>query len=86
MHVALPDPAVPAIAKIDPLLNVDDLRAAGLRYAGGDPLDTPLVSPSAGPLTGLPRLTVFTGTHDVLNGCPRLPRTRDGCGPRHRLA
>ncbi|MGH3636079.1 alpha/beta hydrolase fold domain-containing protein [Mycobacterium sp.] len=67
MHVALPDPAVPAVAKIDPLLNLDDLRAAGIRYAGGDPLDTPLVSPSVGPLSGLPRLTVFTGTHDVLN-------------------
>nr|WP_278248624.1 alpha/beta hydrolase [Mycobacterium decipiens] len=49
------------------MLNLDDLRAAGIRYAGGDPLDTPLVSPSVGPLAGLPRLTVFTGTHDVLN-------------------
>ncbi|MCV7259023.1 alpha/beta hydrolase fold domain-containing protein [Mycobacterium shimoidei] len=67
MHVALPDPAVPAVAKVDPLLNLDDLRAAGIRYAGGDPLDTVLVSPSVGPLNGLPRLTVFTGTHDVLN-------------------
>ncbi|KUH87750.1 MULTISPECIES: alpha/beta hydrolase [unclassified Mycobacterium] len=67
MHIALPHPDVPAVAKIDPLLNVDHLRAAGIRYAGGDPLDMPLVSPGAGPLTGLPRLTVFTGTHDVLN-------------------
>ena len=41
--------------------------AAGIRYAGGDPLDAPLISPSVGPLNGLPRLTVFTGTHDVLN-------------------
>lgn len=67
MHVGLPDPDVPAVAKIDPFLNLDDLRAAGIRYAAGDPLDTPLVSPSVGPLAGLPRLTVFTGTHDVLN-------------------
>lgn len=67
MHAALPHPDVPAVAKVDPLLNLDDLRAAGIRYAGGDPLDTPLVSPSVGPLAGLPRLTVFTGTHDVLN-------------------
>ncbi|GFG65055.1 esterase [Mycobacterium kubicae] len=67
MHLALPDPDVPAVAKIDPFLNVEDLRAAGIRYAGGDPLDNPLVSPSVGPLAGLPRLTIFTGTHDVLN-------------------
>ncbi|WP_081286503.1 alpha/beta hydrolase fold domain-containing protein [Mycobacterium asiaticum] len=67
MHLGLPDPEVLAVAKKDPFLNLDDLRAAGLRYAGGDPLDTPLLSPSVGPLDGLPRLTVFTGTHDVLN-------------------
>lgn len=76
MHVGLPDPDVPAVAKIDPFLNLDDLRAAGLRYAAGDPLDTPLVSPSQGPLEGLPRLTVFTGTHDVLNPDTRAFRKR----------
>ncbi len=76
MHVALPDPGVPAVAKIDPFLNLDDLRAAGIRYAGGDPLDTPLVSPSVGPLAGLPRLTIFTGTHDVLNPDTRAFRER----------
>ncbi|WP_081288207.1 alpha/beta hydrolase fold domain-containing protein [Mycobacterium asiaticum] len=67
MHLGLPDPDVRTVAKKDPFLNLDDLRAAGLRYAGGDPLDTPLLSPCMGPLDGLPRLTVFTGTHDVLN-------------------
>ncbi|CAM4416735.1 Putative acetyl-hydrolase LipR precursor [Mycobacterium basiliense] len=76
MHAALPDPAVPAVAKVDPFLNPDDLRAAGIRYAGGDPLDTTLVSPSMGPLVGLPRLTVFTGTHDVLNPDARAFRRR----------
>jgi monoterpene epsilon-lactone hydrolase len=67
MHLALPDPGVPVVAKLDPFLNPEDLRAAGIRYAGGDSLENPLLSPSVGPLTGLPRLTVFTGTHDVLN-------------------
>jgi acetyl esterase/lipase len=76
MHVALPDPDVPAVAKIDPFLNLDDLRAAGIRYAGGDPLDTPLVSPSVGPLDGLARLTIFTGTHDVFNPDARAFRRR----------
>ena len=76
MHVGLPDPDVPAVAELDPFLNPDDLRAAGIRYAGGDPLDTPLVSPSVGPLSDLPRLTVFTGTHDVLNPDARAFRKR----------
>jgi acetyl esterase/lipase len=76
MHLGLPDPGVRAVAKIDPFLNLDDLRAAGIRYAGGDPLDYPLLSPSVGPLDGLPRLTVFTGTHDVLNPDARAFRKR----------
>ena len=76
MHLGLPDPDVPKVARIDPFHNLDDLRAAGIRYAGGDPLDTPLLSPSVGPLDGLPRLTVFTGTHDVLNPDARAFRRR----------
>ncbi|MDC8995351.1 alpha/beta hydrolase fold domain-containing protein [Mycobacterium marinum] len=52
------------------------LRDAGLRYAGGDSLGTPLLSPSVGPLIGLPRLTIFTGTHDVLNPDARALRER----------
>ncbi len=76
MHLALPDPDVPVVAKMDPFLNPEDLRAAGIRYAGGDALDTPLLSPSVGELTGLPRLTVFTGTHDVLNPDARAFRRR----------
>ncbi|WP_082982837.1 alpha/beta hydrolase fold domain-containing protein [Mycobacterium sp. 1423905.2] len=76
LHLALPDPEVAAVAKIDPFLNVDDLRAAGIRYAGGDPLDNALLSPSVGSLAGLPRLTIFTGTHDVLNPDARAFRDR----------
>lgn len=76
MHLGLPDPEVLKVAKIDPFLNLEDLRAAGIRYAGGDPLDHPLLSPSIGPLDGLPRLTVFTGTHDVLNPDARAFRKR----------
>jgi acetyl esterase/lipase len=72
MHVGFPNPRVAAIARIDPALNVDVLRVAGERYAGGAPLDFPLISPGFGSLAGLPRLTIFTGTHDVLN-----PDTRD---------
>ena len=72
VHVALPHPDVAGLARSDVTFNVDDLRAAGLRYAGGDPVDTPLVSPAAGPLDGLPPLTIFSGTHDVLH-----PDTRE---------
>jgi monoterpene epsilon-lactone hydrolase len=72
LHVALPHPDVARLSRSDATFNVDDLRAAGLRYAGGDPVDTPLVSPATGPLDGLPALTIFSGTHDVLH-----PDTRE---------
>jgi monoterpene epsilon-lactone hydrolase len=48
------------------------LAAAGLReaartYACGLPLDDPRVSPLHGELAGLPPITVFTGTRDLVN-------------------
>ncbi|VEG42627.1 putative esterase [Mycolicibacterium flavescens] len=67
LHAGLPDPAVPAVAKVDPVLNLDFLHRAATCYAGGDPLDHPLISPATGPLSGLPTITVMTGTHDMLN-------------------
>jgi monoterpene epsilon-lactone hydrolase len=67
LHAGLPDPAVPAVAKIDPILNLDFMHRAASYYAGGDPLDHPLISPATGPLFELPRITVMTGTHDMLN-------------------
>jgi acetyl esterase/lipase len=67
LDVRIPAPEAEAVARIDPCLNIDHLREVGTRYAGGDPLDTPLVSPGVGALTGLPPMTVFTGSHDVLD-------------------
>ena len=45
-------------------------------YVGGHPLDSLLLGPCLGPLDGLPRLTVFTGPHDVLNPDARAFRRR----------
>jgi acetyl esterase/lipase len=51
------------------------LLSPWMHIALPDP-DNPLVSPCMGPLAGLPRLTVFTGTHDVLNPDARAFRRR----------
>lgn len=67
LHAGLPDPAVPAVAKVDPILNLDFLHRAVAYYSGGDPLGHPLISPATGPLSELPNITVMTGTHDMLN-------------------
>jgi epsilon-lactone hydrolase len=56
------------IAPKDKLLRRPGLREAGRLYAGHLELDDPLVSPINGDLRGLPPLTVFTGTHDILDG------------------
>lgn len=51
----------------DPLLLRQSLAFGGINYAGSlDPKD-PLVSPIFGDLTGLPPITIFTGTHDILD-------------------
>jgi monoterpene epsilon-lactone hydrolase len=56
-----------AIAPRDKMLRRPGLREAGRLYAGPLALDDPLVSPVHGDLRGLPQLTVFTGTHDILD-------------------
>ena len=67
LHAGLPDPAVPAVAKVDPILNFDFMHRAAGYYSGGDSLAHPLISPATGPLSELPKITVLTGTHDMLN-------------------
>ncbi|WP_164478680.1 alpha/beta hydrolase [Mycolicibacterium stellerae] len=76
LHVGFPSPDVAAVAEIDPILNLELMREVAARYAGGDPLDHPLLSPAAGPLTDLPRVTIVTGTHDLLNPDARAFRDR----------
>jgi epsilon-lactone hydrolase len=56
-----------AVASKDSMLRRPGLREAGRLYAGSLALEDPLVSPIYGDLRGLPPLTVFTGTHDILD-------------------
>jgi len=76
LHAGLPDPDVAAVAGIDPMLNLEFMRRSVVYYAGGDPLDNYLISPATGPLTGLPKITLLTGTHDLLNPDARAFRRR----------
>jgi acetyl esterase/lipase len=56
-----------AKAPKDKMLRRPGLREAGRLYAGSLGLDDPSVSPVNGDLGGLPPLTIFTGTHDILD-------------------
>lgn len=67
LDVTCSNPAMVEIQPHDPLLNIESLGFGGITYAGDlDPKD-PLASPIYGDLDGLPPITVFTGTHDILH-------------------
>jgi epsilon-lactone hydrolase len=52
---------------MDPVLRPEELAGQGASYRGGVPADSPLVSPLFGDLSGLPRLLMQVGTHEVLH-------------------
>ena len=54
------------LAKVDPLLDVPGLVEAGRLHAGALDVRHPFVSPLYGDLRGLPPMTVFAGTLDLL--------------------
>lgn len=54
------------IEKQDIILNINSLQMAGKLYAGDEPLSNSLISPINGSLTGIGKISVFIGTHDVL--------------------
>jgi len=67
LDLTLDDPRITPIEPLDAMLDRDGLRLAGRMYAGELPLDTPEASPLHGELRGLAPITVFVGTHDLLN-------------------
>ena len=61
------DPQLAVIAPRDPWLAVPGSYAAGAVYRGELGEDDPMVSPINGDLEGLGRITMFSGTRDILN-------------------
>ena len=66
VDVAVPHPAAEHTARRDPMLAMAGVREAGRLYAGALPLNHPAVSPTYGNLSGLPAMTVFVATRDLL--------------------
>ena len=67
LDLSITDPAVIELAKTDPWLDVPGARAASELYRGDLPFTDPRVSAIHGSLEGLGRITVFTGTNDMLH-------------------
>ncbi|WP_416052526.1 alpha/beta hydrolase fold domain-containing protein [Cupriavidus basilensis] len=60
------NPAIDVLEPLDPMLSKLGGIECGRVYAGGDPVTLAQVSPIYGSLRGLPPVTLFIGTHDVL--------------------
>jgi acetyl esterase/lipase len=72
LDVTMTNPEIFRIEPDDPYLSVESLQYAGCQWAGTLPRHEWQVSPLHGDLSGLPPVTVFTGTADVLNPDARL--------------
>lgn len=61
------NPDMEEAQKGDPLLKIETLAAQAREYAGDVDLTSPAVSPLYGDMKGLPPISVFCGTHDILS-------------------
>lgn len=50
----------------DPMLSIEFIKKCGRQYAGDFNLETPFISPIHGDFRGLPGISVYIGTHDIL--------------------
>jgi monoterpene epsilon-lactone hydrolase len=73
LDITMSNPEIPSLDRQDALLSRAGIVEAGRLYAQGDDPHHHLLSPINGDLTGLERLSVVIGTHDVfLADCRRL--------------
>lgn len=67
LDASMTDPKLKELEKIDKVLNLNGLREAGEKYAGSMGVENFRVSPLFGNLKRLGKISVFTGTHEMLN-------------------
>jgi acetyl esterase/lipase len=75
LDVTMTNPAIREVEKLDPFMAAQGAIDGGELYAGEVDRRDPRVSPLYGDLRGLAPITVFTGTHDILN--PDAKKLRD---------
>lgn len=66
LDVRMTNPDIKEIEQHDVTLRVYNLVSAGKAWAASSSTDNYLISPINGPLEGLPRISLFIGTHDIL--------------------
>ncbi len=75
LDVTMTNPEIKEVDKKDKMLGIEGLILCGKAYAGDTDTTHYLVSPIYGDLDKLPKVSLFTGTNDVLN--PDARKFRD---------
>ena len=65
LDLSMENPEIQALEKKDPLLQKEYLIAMGKAWAGETDMHDPLLSPIYGNLRGLPKTSLFIGTHEL---------------------
>lgn len=65
LDITCSNPEIKEIDKDDVLSSVDNLKMAAEAFTKGGDINHHLVCPIHGPLEGLPKLSLFIGTHDI---------------------
>jgi len=71
LDLSMVNPDIPEIQKMDPFLSAIGLKAAGKAYARDISVQNPMVSPVYGEFHDLGKLSLFTGTYDILSADAR---------------
>ncbi|MDD3685604.1 MAG: alpha/beta hydrolase [Bacteroidales bacterium] len=66
LDVSMCNPEIEVVQKKDPILNAETLILAGKAWAGNADTKNYLVSPIYGDLSGLPKISIFIGSDDIL--------------------
>lgn len=66
LDVSLSNPEIIEVQKNDPILHAKSFKPVSKAWAGNTDLSNYLVSPINGTLEGLPKISIFIGTHDIL--------------------
>lgn len=76
LDLTMTDPRIEALDAVDPFLEPDSGRQICRWYSGGDDPRQYRTSPLYGPLKGLPPISIYTGTRDILNADAHALRAR----------
>jgi acetyl esterase/lipase len=86
LDITMSNPLIEKYEHLDTALSAEGLRVNGLAWAGALDPKSYLVSPIFGDLTGLGKMSVFVGTHEIFYpDCLELGRKLNALGIEHNF-